>query len=109
MGISYGDWEKLHRKLDAILILQARLESKIAALTLKQEQVMTDLSALTAEVERNTTVDESAIALLTGLAAQVESLKTDPVALQALADTMRGSSDALAAAVAANTPAAPPA
>ena len=107
MGISYGDWEKLHRKLDAILILQARLESKIAALTLKQEQVMTDLTALTAEVARNTEVDSSAIALLTGLAAQIEALKTDPVALQALADTMRGSSDALAAAVLTNTPAAP--
>ena len=107
MGISYGDWEKLHRKLDAILILLSGLESKIAALTLKQEQAMTDLTVLTAEVERNITVDESAIVLLTGLAAQIEALKTDPVALQALADTMRGSSDALAAAVLANTPAAP--
>ena len=107
MGMSYSDWKALHDKLDAILILQARLESKIAALTLKQEQMMTDLSVLTAEVERNTSVDESAIALLTGLAAQIEALKTDPVALQALADTMRGSSDELAAAVAANTPAAP--
>jgi len=68
---------------------------------------MTDLTALTVEVARNTTVDESAIALLTGLAAQIEALKTDPAALQALADTMRGSSDALAAAVLANTPAAP--
>ena len=64
-----------------------------------------DLTALTAEVARNTAVDQSAIALLTGLAAQIEALKTDPVALQALADTMKGSSDALAAAVLANTPA----
>jgi len=66
---------------------------------------MADLTALTAEVARNTSVDESAIVLLTGLAAQIEALKTDPVALQGLADTLRGSSDALAAAVAANTPA----
>jgi len=68
---------------------------------------MADLTALTAEVARNTEVDSSAIALLNGLAAQIEALKTDPVALQALADTMRGSSDSLAAAVVANTPAAP--
>ena len=107
MGISYGDWRQLHDKLDAILILLSGLESKIAVLTTKQEQVMTDLTALTAEVERNTSVDESAIALLTGLAAQIEALKTDPVALQALADTMKGSSDALAAAVVQNTPVAP--
>ena len=107
MGISYGDWEKLHRKLDAILILLSGLGSKIEALITKQEHVMTDLTALTAEVERNTAVDQSAIALLTGLAAQIEALKTDPAALQALADTMRGSSDALAAAVLANTPAQP--
>lgn len=107
MGISYRDWKDLNDKLDAILIMLSRVESNIAALTLKQEQAMTDLTALTAEVARNTEVDSSAIALLTGLAAQIEALKTDPAALQALADTMRGSSDALAAAVAANTPAAP--
>ena len=107
MGISYGDWQKLNDKLDSILILVSRIESVLAVLTMKQEQIMADLTALTAEVERNTTVDESAIALLTGLAAQIEALKTDPAALQALADTMRGSSDALAAAVLANTPAAP--
>jgi len=79
----------------------------LATLTQQMEQIMADLSALTAEVARNTEVDSSAIALLTGLAAQIEALKTDPVALQTLADQMKGSSDALAAAVLANTPAAP--
>ena len=107
MGLGYAEGKQLHDKLDAILILLSGLASKIAALTLKQEQAMTDLTALTVEVARNTEVDTSAIALLTGLAAQIEALKTDPAALQALADTMRGSSDALAAAVLANTPAAP--
>jgi chromosome segregation ATPase len=107
MGISYGDWKHLNDKIDSILILFTRIESSLAVLTMKQEQVMADLTALTAEVERNTAVDQSAIALLNGLAAQIEALKTDPVALQNLADTMRGSSDELAAAVAANTPAAP--
>lgn len=66
-----------------------------------------ELDALTAEVTRNTEVDQSAIALITGLAAKIETLKNDPVALQALADSMRGSTDQLAAAVVANTPAAP--
>ena len=85
----------------------ASLVEALTKLSQQMEQVMTDLTALTAEVARNTEVDSSAIALLTGLAAQIEALKTDPVALQALADTMRGSSDALAAAVLTNTPAAP--
>jgi len=63
-----------------------------------------NLDALTAEVTRNTEVDASAIALLNGLAAKIVELKNDPVALQKLADDMRVSSDALAAAVVANTP-----
>jgi hypothetical protein len=67
------------------------------------------LDALTAEVTRNTDVDNSAIALINGLAAQIIALKNDPVALQALADSMKASSDALATAVTANTPAEPPA
>jgi len=66
---------------------------------------MADLSALTAEVTRNTEVSASAITLLNGLAAQIEALKTDPAALQQLADQLRASSDSLAAAVVANTPA----
>ena len=89
-----------------------RIESAITAVTSAITQLGVDMSqeldALEAEVSRNTTVDQSAITLLQGLAAQIEQLKTDPVKLQALADSMRGSSDALAAAVAANTPAAPP-
>lgn len=70
--------------------------------------IMAVLDALTAEVARNTKVDQSAIVLLNGLAAKIEQLKTDPVALQALADSMKGSSDALAEAIVKNTPAEEP-
>jgi hypothetical protein len=66
-----------------------------------------EVEALTAEVERNTAVDESAITLINGLAAKIVELKNDPVALQALADSMRNSNQALADAVLANTPAEP--
>lgn len=65
------------------------------------------LDALTAEVTRNTEVDAGAIALINGLAAKIIELKNDPAALQALADSMKSSSDALAAAVSANTPSEP--
>lgn len=61
--------------------------------------------ALRAEVERNTTVDESVKALVTRLADQIAASKDDPAALQALADQLRSSNDSVAAAVAANTPA----
>ena len=67
---------------------------------------MADLGPLTAEVTRNTEVDDSAVALLNGLSAKIVELKNDPVALQALADQLKGSSDKLAAAIVANTPAA---
>jgi len=41
------------------------------------------------------------------LAAKIVLLKNDPVALQALADSMRSSNQALADAVSANTPTEP--
>ncbi len=65
-----------------------------------------DLSALEAEVARDQTVNASAITLLSSLASQLEALKNDPAAIQALADSLKASQDALAAAVVANTPAA---
>jgi len=68
---------------------------------------MTDLTALTAQVAENTTVEASAVTLIQGLAAALAAAGTDPVALGALQTQLKTSSDALAAAVAANTPAAP--
>ena len=64
---------------------------------------MADLSSLQAQVQQSTEVEQSAITLIEGLAVQIESLKTDPAALQGLADQLRGSAQDLAAAVAANT------
>lgn len=84
----------------------ADIRRDLKSLLEKGNTMSVQLDALTAEVARNTAVDESAITLLNGLAAQIIELKTDPVALQALADSLQGSSNALAAAVIANTPAA---
>lgn len=64
-----------------------------------------DFTALEAEVARNETVDGSASALLAALFAEVEAAKDDPAQIQAIVDRVRASNDALAAAVAANTPA----
>ena len=66
-----------------------------------------DLSKLEAEVTRDDTVNGSAETLIVQLAALFEAAKADPAAIQALVDRIRSQSDRLAAAVVANTPAAP--
>lgn len=69
---------------------------------------MAALDDLKAEVSRVKDVDASAVALLQGLSAKLDAAikANDPVALQALADELRGDTDGLAGAVTANTPAA---
>lgn len=68
---------------------------------------MLDLSQLEAEVARDSDVNSSAATLISALADEVEATKGDPAKVQELADRLRAQSDALAAAVAANTPGAP--
>ena len=70
-----------------------------------QKKIMADLTELTAAVERDTEVDQSAITLLQGLKAALDAAGTDPVALKALSDKIGSSTQALADAVVANTPA----
>lgn len=84
-----------------------RIEAGISTLINQGATMSAELDALQAEVERNTTVDGSVQTLLTGLSAQIAALKNDPVKLQALADQLKASNDATAAAVVANTPVAP--
>ena len=92
-------------KLDQIL-------SQLAALTAEEAQVAVDLSDLQAKVARNTDVDSSAVTLLQGLKAKIDELiansgnTVDPAQLQALSDAIGTSSQSLADAVTANTPAA---
>jgi N-acetylglutamate synthase/N-acetylornithine aminotransferase len=69
----------------------------------RREEMDAAIVALTAEVDRNTSVDDSAVALINGFAAEVEAAKNDPQAVQQVVDRFRASTDALAAAVAANT------
>lgn len=68
-----------------------------------------ELDALEAAVTRNTDVDASAIALLQGLKTKLDEAiaSGDPAKLAAFSASLGASTDALAAAVAANTPAAP--
>ena len=87
------------QKLDQILNILGEIQRKEVAMSAQ-------LDALTAQVKANTEVEASAVVLLKGLAAQIEAIKTDPVALQGLSDSLKASADQLAEAVVANTPAA---
>jgi hypothetical protein len=64
---------------------------------------MADLSALQAQVAENTSVEASALVLITDIAQRLADAANDPAAVQALVDELNTSGDALAAAVAANT------
>lgn len=66
-----------------------------------------ELDALTAQVKANSSLLDSATTLINGIAARITAAGTDPVALKALTDELKAKDDALAAAIAANTPAAP--
>ncbi|HZX58974.1 MAG TPA: hypothetical protein VFE54_09615 [Mucilaginibacter sp.] len=67
----------------------------------------TTLADLQTEVSQEDTVIDSALALISGLAAQVAALQPNQAAIDALAADIKAKSDSLAAAVTANTPAAP--
>ncbi len=66
------------------------------------------LDALKAEVTATRGAVDSAIALIGSLADQIEQLKDDPAALQALADDLRDQREDLAEAVDANDGEEPP-
>lgn len=72
-----------------------------------------ELDALTAAVERNTTVDQSVIALVNGLAQQLRDMASSATeladlkaAIVARADELQASNQQVADVVTANTPAA---
>lgn len=77
-------------------------------ITARLDRNMALLDALTAQVAATTTVEQSAVTLIQGIAAQLSAAAGDPVAVQALADQLKAATDPLAAAIAASTPAAPP-
>ena len=81
------------------------IEAKLDTLLQKEIQMALSLDDIQAKVTAETTVTQSAVVLLQSLSAQIVSLKNSPAKLQALADSIDAQSTALAAAVAANTPA----
>jgi hypothetical protein len=110
MGWLWFDTQDMLSRLDTLHANQLVILNKLNVIIGKENTMAVDLSALTAEVARNTTVEQSVVTLVNNLAAQIAAIppSTDPVtqaALDALNATLTQNDDAIASAVAANTPA----
>lgn len=87
-------------KLDRILLALGVLQTEVSVMAV-------DLSTLESAVQANTDAEQSAILLLTQLSDLIKQSAADPVKVAELADRLKASAAALAAAVTANTPANP--
>jgi hypothetical protein len=87
-------------KFDQILSL-------LKTVLMKETQMAGELDALAAEVTANTDAEASAVILLGQLHDLLVAAGTDPAKLTALTQQLATSKDTLAAAIVANTPAAP--
>lgn len=83
------------------------LSRKLDLVIENQETIMATLDELTAQVAANRTITQSALTLINGIADRITAAGVDPKALADLTASLKDDDDKLAAAVAANTPAAP--
>ncbi len=91
--------------LREIVAKGSELLSAVNFLKTQGEHIMSKIADLQAAVAASDAVIHSAVVLINGLAQQVKDAGTDPVALAAVIADIEANKDALAAAVAANTPA----
>jgi hypothetical protein len=87
--------------------IEQKLDLLIERINAMSVQISANLQALMTQVAQNTSVEASAVTLIQGLIAQINSAvgSGDDAALPALTASLSQSAVALAAAVAANTPA----
>lgn len=83
------------------------MQARLAILERKVPLMSDALTALQAQVSASEAIDQSALALINGIADRITAAGTDSDALTALATSLKAQSDALSAAIVANTPAAP--
>ena len=100
-----GENYRINRGLEKILYLLEKILQR-------EEEMSLELDNLTVQVAKNVEDEGSAITLIQGLVAQIQTLiaeiaaqKEDPVKIQALTDALKTSADSLAAVITANTPA----
>lgn len=94
-------FEQINAKLDVLLASQSNL-------THLENLTVAKIDDLEQEVSKVSGVQDSAIALINGISQQLKDAAADPQRIQAVIDSLDAKSDALAAAVAANTPAPTP-
>lgn len=91
---------EINSKLDILLQLTRNTN-------MKENIIMADITALQAAVEQETEVTTSVVTLLTELAAELSAANGDQAAIDEVVAKITANADTLAAAVTANTPAAP--
>ena len=106
--MSWFDWMYGKAILNELREFRAEQRETNRAQRLRLEKVMAAIDDLQAAVAAEDTVIDSAITLIQGIPALIAAAGTDPAKLAALQTDITTKSKALADAVAANTPAAPP-
>lgn len=104
--IQFGAWPPTIM-FGAIKRIEAKLDRLTSLIIEQGNKTMADITALTAQVTQSTTVEQSAITLIQGIAAELANIQPTQAAIDALTAQLNTSATALAAAVSANTPAAP--
>lgn len=101
--------EQMENLIDYIAVLVTVMLALIIIIYLKQNKMGQELDELTAAVAKDIEVDQSAITLLNGLKQKLDDAiaSGNPQALKDLSASIGSSTQALADAVAANTPAEP--
>jgi chromosome segregation ATPase len=94
----FAQLARIERKMDYLLRASVREEER-------DTMAQRDIDKLKAQVEKNGSVTQSAVTLITGLAEQIRAAQDDPAELEALANSLNQQAENLAAAVTANTPA----
>ncbi len=109
----------IHAKLDELLRRVRRIEEILSHPGVTMSQLDDAITALTAQVAAQTTVDQSAVTLINGIPGMIATAVANATAagatpaqlaaIAALGTSLAAAAAPLAAAVSANTPVAPPA
>jgi len=86
---------------------QRQHTAQLNVLNLGEQIMSAEMDQLVAAVETNTTVDQSVLTFLSGIAQQITDAAGDRAKSLALAATIKASTDAVTAALIANTPTPP--
>ena len=79
------------------------IAKSLAIISRREGYIAMTLNELKVQVEKNTAIEASAVALIQGMAAKIAEAANDPAAIQALADELSASAAPLAEAITANT------